>query len=175
MLVIGETSRAANWQLNGYHRETTPLLMQTNNLMVFTDCMSQSNTTHKSIPILLSPATADDYGTLYYSKGLMAAFNEAGYHTTFLSNEPRNKSFNDHLAEQAQEVLFLRDIMDGTPMDSLLLPEIQKALESGAILTSEMELFFELFLLPPVLSCAFLVESLQLLELLELFISFELL
>lgn len=29
MLVIGETSRAANWQLNGYGRETTPLLMQT--------------------------------------------------------------------------------------------------------------------------------------------------
>ena len=131
MLVIGETSRAANWQLNGYHRETTPLLMQTSNLTVFTDCMSQSNTTHKSIPILLSPATADEYETLYYSKGLMAAFNEAGYHTTFLSNEPRNKSFNDHLAEQAQEVLFLRDIMDGTPMDSLLLPEIQKALDSN--------------------------------------------
>lgn len=129
MLVIGETSRAANWQLNGYGRETTPLLMQTPNLTVFTDCMSQSNTTHKSIPILLSPATADNYDVLYHSKGLLAAFNEAGFHTAFISNEPRNKSFNDHLAEQAHEVLFLRDRMSGTPMDSLLLPEIQKTLE----------------------------------------------
>ena len=131
MLVIGETSRAANWQLNGYQRETTPLLMQTPNLAVFTDCMSQSNTTHKSIPILLSPATADDYSVLYHSKGLLAAFNEAGFHTAFISNEPRNKSFNDHLGEQAQEVLFLRDNMEGTPMDSLLLPEIQKTLDSN--------------------------------------------
>lgn len=128
VLVIGETSRAANWQLNGYERETTPLLAATPNLVVFKDCMSQSNTTHKSIPILLSPATADEYDVLYHSKGLLAAFNEAGYHTAFISNEPRNRSFNDHLGEQAQEVLFLRDIMEGTPMDSLLLPEIQKAL-----------------------------------------------
>ena len=131
LLVIGETSRAANWQLNGYERETTPLLMRTSNLAVFTDCMSQSNTTHKSIPILLSPATADNYDVLYHSKGLLAAFNEAGFHTAFISNEPRNNSFNDHLGEQAQEVLFLRDKMDGTPMDSLLLPEIQKVLEQN--------------------------------------------
>ena len=41
MLVIGETSRAANWQLNGYQRETTPLLMQTPNLAVFTDCSNR--------------------------------------------------------------------------------------------------------------------------------------
>ncbi|MBO5706221.1 MAG: phosphoethanolamine transferase [Bacteroidaceae bacterium] len=131
LLVIGETSRAANWQLNGYERETTPLLMHTPNLAVFTDCMSQSNTTHKSIPILLSPATADNYDVLYHSKGLLAAFNEAGFHTAFISNEPRNNSFNDHLGEQAQEVMFLRDKMDGTPMDSLLLPEIQKVLEQN--------------------------------------------
>ena len=131
LLVIGETSRAANWQLNGYERETTPLLMHTSNLAVFTDCMSQSNTTHKSIPILLSPATADNYDVLYHSKGLLTAFNEAGFHTSFISNEPRNNSFNDHLGEQAQEVLFLRDKMDGTPMDSLLLPEIQKVLEQN--------------------------------------------
>lgn len=131
VLVIGETSRAANWQLNGYERETTPMLAQTPNITVFTDCMSQSNTTHKSIPILLSPATADDYSTLYHSKGLLAAFNEAGFYTAFISNEPRNKSFNDHLGEQAQEVLFLRDVVEGTPMDSLLLPEVQRVLSAN--------------------------------------------
>lgn len=131
VLVIGETSRAANWQLNGYERETTPMLAQTPNITVFTDCMSQSNTTHKSIPILLSPATADDYSTLYHSKGLLAAFNEAGFHTAFISNEPRNNSFNDHLGEQAQEVLFLRDTMEGTPMDSLLLPEVERVLSAN--------------------------------------------
>ncbi|MDE5561691.1 MAG: phosphoethanolamine transferase [Bacteroidaceae bacterium] len=130
VLVLGETSRATNWQLNGYDRETTPLLARTPGIAVFVDCMSQSNTTHKSIPILLSPATAEDYGALYRSKGLLAAFDEAGYHTVFLSNEPRNKSFNDYLGEQAREVLFMRDRMNCTPMDSVLLPEIERILHA---------------------------------------------
>lgn len=128
MLVIGETSRTANWQLNGYKRETNPLLSRTENMIFFKDCMSQSNTTHKSIPIILSPATADKFDVLYHSKGLLAAYNEAKYHTVFISNQPRNKSFNDYLGEQAQEVTFLRDSLSGTPMDSLLIPEIQHAL-----------------------------------------------
>lgn len=130
VFVIGETSRATNWQLAGYGRETTPLLSATPGIMFFPDCMSQSNTTHKSVPILLSPATADNYSVLYHSKGLLAAFNEAGYRTAFVSNEPRNNSFNDRLGEQAQEVLFLRDKYSGTPMDSLLLPEVQRILGS---------------------------------------------
>ena len=130
VLVIGETSRADNWQLDGYGRETTPLLSSTSNITFFSDCMSQSNTTHKSVPILLSPATADNYSVLFHSKGLLAAFNEAGYHTAFISNEPRNNSFNDRLGEQAQEVLFLRDKYSGTPMDSLLLPEVQRVLDN---------------------------------------------
>lgn len=129
VLVIGETSRAANWQLHGYSRETTPLLCATQGMTVFSDCMSQSNTTHKSVPIILSPATADNYGALYSSKGLLAAFNEAGYHTAFISNEPRNNSYNDFLGEQAGEVLFLRDSLSGNLMDSLLLPEVKSVLD----------------------------------------------
>ena len=129
VLVIGETSRADNWQLHGYDRETTPLLCATPGVITFSDCMSQSNTTHKSVPILLSPATADDYDALYRSKGLLTAYGEAGYHTAFLSNEPRNHSYNDFLGEQAKEVLFLRDSVSGTPMDSLLLPEVQRVLK----------------------------------------------
>ena len=48
VLVIGETGRACNWQLNGYHRETTPLLSKNSDIIYFRDCMSQSNTTHKT-------------------------------------------------------------------------------------------------------------------------------
>ena len=107
--VIGETSRADNWQLYGYGRRTNPKLSAIGGLTVFTDYMSQSNTTHKSVPILLSPASAEDYDILYRTKGIAAAFSEAGYHTVFISNQQRNHSFIDFLGEQADEVLFLRD------------------------------------------------------------------
>ena len=75
VLVIGETSRADNWQLYGYSRKTNPLLAQVKGLTVFTNYMSQSNTTHKSVPILLSLAEADNYDILYHTKGIMHQFH----------------------------------------------------------------------------------------------------
>ena len=127
VLVIGETSRADNWQLYGYSRKTNPLLTQTKGLTVFTDYMSQSNTTHKSVPILLSLAEADNYDILYHTKGIMQAFREAGYHTVYLSNQQRNHSFIDFLGEQADYCLFLRDSHPDNAYDTdLLVPLAQK-------------------------------------------------
>lgn len=127
VLVIGETSRADNWQLYGYSRKTNPLLAQVKGLTVFTNYMSQSNTTHKSVPILLSLAEADNYDILYHTKGIMEAFREAGYHTVFLSNQQRNHSFIDFLGEQADDCLFLRDSHPDNAYDTdLLVPLAQK-------------------------------------------------
>ena len=127
VLVIGETSRADNWQLYGYSRKTNPLLAQVKGLTVFTNYMSQSNTTHKSVPILLSLAEANDYEILYRTKGIMQAFREAGYHTVFLSNQQRNHSFIDFLGEQADDCLFLRDSHPDNAYDTdLLVPLAQK-------------------------------------------------
>ena len=127
VLVIGETSRADNWQLYGYSRKTNPLLAQVKGLTVFTDYMSQSNTTHKSVPILLSLAEADNYDILYHTKGIMQAFREAGYHTVYLSNQQRNHSFIDFLGEQADDCLFLRDSHPDNAYDTdLLVPLAQK-------------------------------------------------
>lgn len=129
LMVVGETSRATNWSLFGYDRETTPRLARIPNLLVFPDCMSQSNATYKSVPIILTCATADDYDVLYSSKGVLAAADEAGWATAFLSNEPRNHSFNDYLGEQAREVRFQRDSLHGSPLDNLLVPLFQDALQ----------------------------------------------
>ena len=127
VLVIGETSRADNWQLYGYSRKTNPLLAQVKGLTVFTNYMSQSNTTHKSVPILLSLAEADNYDILYHTKGIMQAFREAGYHTVFLSNQQRTHSFIDFLGEQADDCLFLRDSHPDNAYDTdLLVPLAQK-------------------------------------------------
>ena len=61
IIVVGETSRARDWQLYGYPRQTTPRLskrMGNGELVAFDKALSQSNTTHKSVPMLLSPVTA---------------------------------------------------------------------------------------------------------------------
>lgn len=82
-MVIGETSRACNWSLYGYSRQTNPKLAQCEGLVAFPYALSESNTTHKSVPMLLSPVSAVDYDSLYYRKSIVTAFKEAGFHTAF--------------------------------------------------------------------------------------------
>ena len=57
-MVVGETSRACNWSIYGYGRNTNPELLNTDGLTAFNRVLTESNTTHKSAPMLLSPVSA---------------------------------------------------------------------------------------------------------------------
>lgn len=110
VLVIGETSRADDWQIFGYHRPTTPSLKKRKDLLTFRKTLSESNTTHKSVPLMLSWVSAENFGdSIYTSKSLISAFNEAGFATAYLSNQGRNHSFIDFFAREAQKTVFLTD------------------------------------------------------------------
>lgn len=108
VMVIGETARAMNFSLYGYQRDTNPRLSKTRGLVAFSDVTTQSNTTHKSVPMLLSLASASNFERLFHEKGILQAFREAGFHTVFLSNQRPNHSFIDFLGEQADQWLFLK-------------------------------------------------------------------
>lgn len=110
VLVIGETSRADNWQLNGYDRPTNPQLSQRTGLVNFAKAMSESNTTHKSVPLMMSPFGAENFGdSIYEAKGIIDAFKEAGYVTACISDQQRNGALIDFFGEQADSVTFLVD------------------------------------------------------------------
>ncbi len=130
VLVIGETARAPQFALYGYPRNTTPRLSALPSLYAFTHALSESNTTHKSVPMLLSPVSAADYDSIYTRKGLLAAFREAGFHTVFLSNQLPNHSFIDFFGQQANEWQFVKagkpDAYDG--YDQRLLPLVDSVL-----------------------------------------------
>ena len=147
VLVVGETARSRDFQLYGYNRPTNPLLSTTDGLLVFSNVRSQSNTTHKSVPMLLTAATADDHDRLHHEKGILAAFREAGFYTVFLSNQQPNHSYIDFLGSQADEHLFIReadakadeaegasgagnDVVEQTS-DERLLPFLNKAMAKG--------------------------------------------
>jgi len=130
VLVIGETARSSNFQLYGYARPTTPQLSRESRLMVFRNVRSQSNTTHKSVPMLLTAATADDHSRLYHEKGILAAFGEAGFHTAFFSNQLRNHSYIDFLGEEANDACFIREKQPSRrPDDEQLLPYVAQELD----------------------------------------------
>ncbi len=109
VLVIGETARAMNFGVYGYGRNTTPSLSKMQGVNVFTDVLTQSNTTHKSVPMLLSAASAEDYDRIYREKSIITAFREAGFHTAFFSNQRPNRSFIDIFGMEADEWKFIKD------------------------------------------------------------------
>jgi len=110
LLVIGETARADNWQLNGYGRPTNPRLSQRAGLLSFKKALTESNTTHKSVPMLLSHLDSGNFGdSIYVVKSIAAAFGEAGFHTAWLSNQKRNGALIDFFGEGADETRFLCD------------------------------------------------------------------
>ena len=132
--IIGEASRAMNWQLYGYGRETNPLLSQEEGLVVFRDVLTQSNTTHKSVPLILSSVATDEHDDLYRRKGLPALFNEAGFDTWFISNQSRQGAMIDHLAHDAKHLIYIRSPRH----DTQLLDEMRKAVEKS----TSRKLFF---------------------------------
>ena len=130
VMVVGETARAHNFSLYGYPRNTNPLLSKTPGIKAFPNVTTQSNTTHKSVPMLLSAASAEDFERLFHEKGILAAFKEAGFHTVFISNQLPNHSFIDFMGEQADEHYFLKkeDALQGNHYDEDLLQKLDEIL-----------------------------------------------
>ena len=124
VLVIGEASRAANWQLYGYERATNPLLSQRDDIVLFRQITTQSNTTHKSVPMILSSVHTSEHRELYRRSGILALFNEAGFTTYFISNQQPQGAMIDKLANDANFTIYL----DAPHYDAQLAEVMRKAL-----------------------------------------------
>lgn len=136
LLIVGETSRAENWQLTGYKRATNPELSKRDDILFSNRTMSESNTTHKSVPMLLSTVDAMTFDyEIYETKSVITAFKEAGFKTAFVSNQRHNRSFIDFFGEEADTTIYIReDIRDGNEMskcDIEMLPVVDEILAEG--------------------------------------------
>lgn len=125
VLVIGEASRAASWQLFGYERETNPLLSEREDILLFRNVVTQSNTTHKSVPMILSSVHPSRHKELYHRSGMPALFNEAGFTTYFISNQSPQGAMIDNLAHDATHVMY----MDSPRLDMQLVDAMRQALK----------------------------------------------
>ena len=128
VVVVGETSRADRWQLAGYGRETNPRLSARDGLIFFPKTLTESNTTHKSVPMILSDLTAANFDSIDYRKSMLTAFNEAGYSTAFISNQKRNRSYTEYFAKEADRTLYLPDGAASQPYDEEVIPALEEIL-----------------------------------------------
>lgn len=110
VVVIGETARADDFGIYGYSRPTTPRLAALGDeLVVYRDVMTMSNTTHKSVPLLMTDVACAAWDSIYTRKGMISAFKDAGFKTAYFSNQRRNHAFIDFFGEEADEVVFTKD------------------------------------------------------------------
>lgn len=87
VLVIGETARYDHWSINGYGRETSPLLQKQPNLISFSNVATGGPMTHLSIPLLITRADATDYDLHKRERSILQAYKEVGYKTFWISNQ----------------------------------------------------------------------------------------
>ena len=87
VFIIGERMRYRNWSINGYQRETSPNLEKIKNLISFDRNYSNSNFTYGSIPFIITQATPNSPTIAYSQKTIVSLFKEAGYETSWISNQ----------------------------------------------------------------------------------------
>ena len=126
ILVIGETSRAHNWQLNGYHRKTNPNLIQRDNLFYYNNAISAATHTSQTIQLVLSRATPKNLEPVYTEKSIITAFSEAGYKTVWISNQNMTGGVETSIYSIATEadvrIFSGADYRVKSEMDEILIP-----------------------------------------------------
>lgn len=94
VFILGESVRAKNIQLNGYHRETTPLLNARNDVYSFKYIYTPNTYTAKSLPqVLTSKSILDTLNQPVYS--IYSILNKINYNTTWIGNQTPESSFRD--------------------------------------------------------------------------------
>ncbi|SIO31674.1 phosphoethanolamine transferase [Halodesulfovibrio marinisediminis] len=132
--IIGESARADRFQINGYQRETTPLLNKENNLVNFGAIKSFSAYTRLSVPAMITPATLARPETTMTS--FLGVFKKHGFKTTWLSANDRTDSHNTPTTNAIGDIdqkLFRNrfcKVSYGQFYDEMLLPPLKKVLES---------------------------------------------
>jgi glucan phosphoethanolaminetransferase (alkaline phosphatase superfamily) len=138
VMVIGESSRYDRWSLNGYERDTNPLLKKENNLVVLPDLITAVSATRLSVPVIVSrkPAT-QSLQDGFAEKSFITAYKEAGFKTYWLSNQMSFGQFDTPVsvfAKEADVVEFLNlgGFSGSSNFDEILFTPLQNALADPA-------------------------------------------
>ena len=138
VMVLGESSRYDRWSLNGYERDTNPLLKQEANLVSFNDMITAVAATRLSVPIIVSrkPA-AQSLKAGFSEKSFLSAFKEAGFKTFWLSNQMSFGEFDTPTSVFANEAdvtqfLNLGGFTNASNYDQILLEPLHNAMHDPA-------------------------------------------
>lgn len=132
VLVVGETARAKNYQLNGYDVPTNPFLTG-QDVYSFLNVSSCGTATAVSVPCMFSHLTKQGYSKKMAGSqdNILDIAQRAGFQVTWLENNSSCKG----TCENVEVIDVRRDglardkfCQDGTCHDEIMIPNIQKAI-----------------------------------------------
>ena len=99
IMVVGETARAMNFSLNGYKRDTNPLLSRQAGLLYFSNVQSCGTATAISVPCLFSGFARVDYSEdkAKAQEGLLDVLSHAGLQVLWRDNNSGCKGVCDRV------------------------------------------------------------------------------
>lgn len=132
VIVMGETTRAQNWGLNGYVRQTTPLLAKRGEQIInFHNVESCDTFAAGSLPCLFSNMDRVDYTTLKAEKSdtILDILQRSGVEVAWLDNDTGCKGVCDRVPYKDVTALDLPEFCrNGECLDNILLPELDRVL-----------------------------------------------
>ena len=132
ILIVGETSRAANFSLGGYERETNPLL-EKDNVVYFPKTASCGTATAVSVPCMFSnmPRTGYDESLAHHQEGLLDIIQRAGIQVQWNDNDGGCKGACDRVPHVDVTALNLPgQCIDGECYDDVLFHDLEKTIDS---------------------------------------------
>jgi lipid A ethanolaminephosphotransferase len=134
VFVLGETARAANFSLNGYPRETNPMLRE-QDILNFSDTQSCATSTADALPCIFSGMTRENYDIdeAKQRENLLDLLTRAGIRVLWRDNNSGSKGIADRVASEDSTNLqsdgFCRD---GECFDEILLRNLREIIDQSA-------------------------------------------
>jgi glucan phosphoethanolaminetransferase (alkaline phosphatase superfamily) len=119
VLVIGESARAASFQINGYARPTTPRLSEMEGLIPFKDVVAAAPITLAAVPQMLTPAAPGQFLETLNLPSIPAVYRKAGYKVYWISAQTKHGVYDtttSTFSADADESIFLGGKLDSQNM-----------------------------------------------------------
>lgn len=127
ILIVGETSRAANFSLGGYSHDTNPRLKQ-DNVVYFPNTTSCGTATAISVPCMFSNMPRQNYDEelAHHQEGLLDIIQRAGIQVLWNENDGGCKGACDRVPHQDVTSLNLPGLcIDGECQDEALFHQLE--------------------------------------------------
>ncbi|MGO2385742.1 MULTISPECIES: phosphoethanolamine transferase [unclassified Psychrobacter] len=134
VFVVGETVRADHISLNGYKRDTMPLLAKQSNIYSFKNATSCGTSTAYSVPCMFSYANRSDYNPdeADYNENVLDTLNKQGVNVIWRDNNSSSKGVADRVTFEDYKTSDINPNCDDECRDIGMLDGFDKLVKTGA-------------------------------------------